>query len=247
MGQRRERRKVFGVVVRALSIVSGILAVFCVFGTVGNLSSGTVNVSDFIITAAFIAACWFAAKKAKDPARKERIRAKKEARTAEKAAKKEQKAAVAAERKRMQEQREAERMERVMADGGRKAEKAAKRAQREAEAEEWERKYKEQREINRLERERRARERIRDNTPVAAVVVAAQDKTKTSGGLGSAVVGGMIAGPVGAVVGASLGKKTTVTGQKVTFSVRYESGRTGVETVEVNSKRFKELSALLMK
>ena len=104
------------------------------------------------------------------------------------------------------------------------------------------------REQAKLERERRNRERIRDNTPVAAVVITAQDKTKTTGGLGSAVVGGMIAGPVGAVVGASVGKKKTqVTGQRVTFSVKYESGRTGVETVDVTSKRFRELSALLMK
>lgn len=109
-----------------------------------------------------------------------------------------------------------------------------------------------------LQKERRAEKtriraqkeatKFRDNNPVAAVVVASQDKTKTSGGLGRAVVGGAIAGPIGAVVGASTGKrKTEVTGQKVTFSVRYESGRTGVETVEVNSKRFKQLSALLVK
>lgn len=81
---------------------------------------------------------------------------------------------------------------------------------------------------------------------MSAVVVSTQDKTKTKGGFGGAVVGGMIAGPVGAIVGASASKKTVVTGQKVTFSVKYQSGRTGIETVDINSERFKQLSALLL-
>ena len=102
----------------------------------------------------------------------------------------------------------------------------------------------------RMAEERKLKERqkkVIDNWPVSAVIVSAQDKTKNKSGLGSAVVGGMIAGPVGAVVGASVGKKTVVTGQKVTFSVRYQSGRTGVETVEVGSARFELLSSLLLK
>ena len=110
-----------------------------------------------------------------------------------------------------------------------KAAKAAKKAEKQRE---WALKMKQERE---------------DHTPVAAVVVTAQDKLSTSGGLGGAVVGGLVAGPLGAVVGASAGKKTEVTGQKVTFSVKYASGRTGIETVDVKSKRFKELSALLVK
>ena len=99
------------------------------------------------------------------------------------------------------------------------------------------------------EEERKLKEcqkKTRDNWPVSAVIVSTQDKTKNKSGLGSAVVGGMIAGPVGAVVGASVGKKTVVTGQKVTFSVKYRSGRTGIETVDVCSERFKTLSALLL-
>jgi len=114
----------------------------------------------------------------------------------------------------------------------REEQKAAKAKLREEKSREWAIKMKKERE---------------DHTPVAAVVVTAQDKLSTSGGLGGAVVGGLIAGPVGAVVGASAGKKTEVTGQKVTFSVKYASGRTGIETVDVKSKRFKELSALLVK
>lgn len=239
-------RKVFGVVVKALSVVSGILAGLCVIGTVGNVASGVFNVSDFVITAFFAVLCWFVNKKAKDPVRLEKIKAKKEAKAAAKIAKKEQKAArVELREQEKLEQKEAKRLAKL--EDPRKAEKAAKKAERTAEAEEWLRKCEETREANRLEREQKERERIRDNTPVAAVVVTTQDKTRTSGGLGGAVVGGMIAGPVGAIVGASAGKKTEITGQKVTFSVKYQSGRTGVETVDVNSKRFKQLSALLVK
>lgn len=105
-------------------------------------------------------------------------------------------------------------------------------------------------EQRRIEEERKLKERqqkLRDNWPVSAVIVTTQDKTKNKSGLGRAVVGGMIAGPVGAVVGASVGKKTVVTGQTVTFSVKYQSGRTGIETVEVGSERFNFLSSLLLK
>lgn len=237
-------QKGFGVAVKALSIVSGILAALCAIGMLGNLVSGVFNASDFIIIAVFAVACWFAAKKAKDPERLEKIKAKKVDKAAVKAEKKERKAAKAEalEQKKI-EIRETKDIERAK----RETEKATQKAQRSAEAEEWLRKCEEAREANRLERERKNMERIRDNTPVAAVVVTAQDKTRTSSGLGSAVVGGMIAGPVGAIVGASAGKKTEITGQKVTFSVKYQSGRTGIETVDVNSKRFKQLSALLVK
>lgn len=102
----------------------------------------------------------------------------------------------------------------------------------------------------RMEEERKLKarqEKLRDNWPVSAVVISTQDKTKNKSGLGTAVIGGLVAGPLGAVVGASVGKKTVVTGQKVTFSVKYQSGRTGTETVDVGSERFKFLSSLLLK
>ena len=102
----------------------------------------------------------------------------------------------------------------------------------------------------RIEEERKLKERqqkLRDNWPVSAVIVTTQEKTKNKSGLGSAIVGGMLAGPAGAIVGASVGKKTVVTGQKVTFSVKYQSGRTGIETVEVGSESFNLLSSLLFK
>ena len=78
--------------------------------------------------------------------------------------------------------------------------------------------------------------RILDNTPVAAELVAIQEKMR-----GSVVVGGLTGGPIGAALGAYIGK------ERATFAVRYASGRTSVETVVVNSQRFKTLSAFLKK
>ena len=91
----------------------------------------------------------------------------------------------------------------------------------------------------------------RDHTPVSAVLITTQDRTKTSksavGAAGRAVIGGALLGPVGALAGAaSTGGKTKVVGQKATFSVKYASGRVGTETVEVGSTRFNELATLLL-
>lgn len=86
-----------------------------------------------------------------------------------------------------------------------------------------------------------------DNIPVSAKVITSSAETKTSGGLGGAVVGSLFGGVPGAIVGASVsGKRTTVTGEQVTFAVKYKSGRTGTETVKVGSKRFEELASLLI-
>lgn len=81
------------------------------------------------------------------------------------------------------------------------------------------------------------RQQTLDSTPVAAVLVAT-DEYKRPSRLTYTAIGGLMAGPVGVALGAHLGKKTA------TFSVRYASGRTGVETVDLNSVRFKKLSAL---
>lgn len=109
-------------------------------------------------------------------------------------------------------------------------------------------------ERERIAREARAEmekaERL-DNTPVSAMLISTQDRTKTSksavSAAGRAMIGGALLGPVGALAGAaSTGGKTKVVGQKATFSVKYASGRVGTETVEVGSTRFNELAALLL-
>ena len=80
------------------------------------------------------------------------------------------------------------------------------------------------------------RERLLDSTPVAAELISMNGKMR-----GATVVGGLTGGIPGAVVGAYLGK------QRATFAVQYASGRIDVETVAVNSQRFKILSAFLEK
>ena len=91
-----------------------------------------------------------------------------------------------------------------------------------------------------------------DHRAVSAVLISTLDETRSKksavGAAGRAVVGGALLGPVGALAGAATTKSNTkVVGQKATFSVKYASGRTGTETVDVRSKRFNELSALLHK
>ena len=78
--------------------------------------------------------------------------------------------------------------------------------------------------------------RILDKTPVAAELVSIQEKIR-----GGTAVGALTGGIPGAVLCAYLSK------ERATFLVRYASGRTSVETVIVNSARFKELSAFLKK
>lgn len=87
-----------------------------------------------------------------------------------------------------------------------------------------------------------------DNRAVSAVLISTQDETKTKKSAGRAIVGGALFGPAGAVVGAATAKeKTKVVGQKAVFSVKYASGRTGTETVEVGSERFEALAKLLVR
>ena len=86
-----------------------------------------------------------------------------------------------------------------------------------------------------------------DRLPVAAVIVNTKTETGKSA-LGTAArgaVGYALFGVFGAAVGVTSGKNR-VTSQKVTFSVRYASGRTGVEIVEVGTKRFEELARLVV-
>lgn len=117
------------------------------------------------------------------------------------------------------------------------------------------REYQELRERNRMlaERQKNAkgiREELarQDRTPVAAVLLSTRDvhgKSLSSTALRGAV-GYAIFGTFGAGVGIATAK-TKVVRQKATFSVRYESGRTAVRTVEVGSPEYRELAELLVK
>lgn len=83
-----------------------------------------------------------------------------------------------------------------------------------------------------------------DRRAVSAVLISTNNKKSGVGAAGRAVVGGALLGPVGAIAGAASG---TSKATKATFSVKYASGRVATETVDVNSGRFRELSALLHK
>lgn len=139
--------------------------------------------------------------------------------------------------------------------------RAYRQAQQEKARQDWE-ELRQEREKWRAEaplrKEKRKQEAYRkqmayhdDHLPVAAVLVTTKTNTETSKGvIGTAartLVGGALLGPFGAAVGLASGTATTRTvSQEVTFSVRYASGRTGIETVRTDSKRFKELARLLV-
>ena len=83
-----------------------------------------------------------------------------------------------------------------------------------------------------------------DRRVVSTVLISTDNKKSAVGAAGRAVVGGALLGPVGAIAGAASGKSKAA---KATFSVKYASGRTATETVDIGSRRFNELSALLHK
>lgn len=89
-------------------------------------------------------------------------------------------------------------------------------------------------------KEAEKRKQALDNRAVATALIWSDEHVRHPGSFGSAVIGLLVGGPAGAAVGAYLGKRTAK------FAVQYASGRTGYETVDVNSERFKELSALLI-
>ena len=95
-------------------------------------------------------------------------------------------------------------------------------------------------------REMYRRKELVDSIPVSAEFIKTDTKNKRMGTLGGAAVGTFFGGPVGAVVGAVLGKGMVYSSkQTATFSVEYASGRTAIETVDVNSKRFENLRDLV--
>lgn len=128
--------------------------------------------------------------------------------------------------------------------------KAAEEKSRQ-EYEKWRAEAPLRKEKRKLEAHRKQMEYHDDHLPVAAVLVTTKTHTETSkGAIGTAartLVGGALFGTFGAAVGLASGRAETRTvSQEVTFSVRYASGRTGIETVQTDSKRFKELARLLV-
>ncbi len=114
--------------------------------------------------------------------------------------------------------------------------------------------YQELREQNRrlAERQKNAKQiraeiERRDRTPVSTVLISTRDITGKSltGTAARAAIGYALFGVFGAGVGMTTAK-TKVVGQKATFSVKYESGRTAVKTVDVGSSEFNELAKLLV-
>ncbi len=79
---------------------------------------------------------------------------------------------------------------------------------------------------------------------VSVVLISTNSKKSSADAAGRAFVGGALLGPVGAIAGAATGTSKATT---ATFSVKYASGRTAVETVNIGSNRFRELSAFLHK
>ena len=91
-----------------------------------------------------------------------------------------------------------------------------------------------------LEAERQEREAKRKAKVTIAEVkyLGAGRQTQSGGGLGGAIVGGMVAGPLGAVVGATAKKNDD---QKQRFAVKYGDGRIEIKEVHPNSWEYKEL------
>lgn len=105
---------------------------------------------------------------------------------------------------------------------------------------EWPRDKTLKKELRRREQERKAD----DKRPVSAVLIGTTEHRSALSTVTRAMVGGAFLGIAGALGGAASGASRPT---HATFSVKYASGRVATETVEVNSQRFRELSALLHK
>lgn len=103
----------------------------------------------------------------------------------------------------------------------------AKEARRKAQQERYER-----------EAEARRLAKQRAKTIVEVKMLGTGATSQKRGGLGGALLGGFVAGPVGAVVGATI---PTNGEQKVRFAVKYGDGRVEVKELHPNSWEYKEL------
>ena len=92
----------------------------------------------------------------------------------------------------------------------------------------------------------RERKRL-DTTPVAAVLISVQNEhgKEVLGTAARGLIGSALGGVYGAALGIAAGRANSRY-KTATFSVKYESGREGVETVKVDTPRFKELAELLI-
>ena len=97
------------------------------------------------------------------------------------------------------------------------------------------------------DREAEQERKRRDTTPVAAVLISVQSEygKKVVGTAARGLIGAALGGTFGAAVGIATGR-VKGNAKTATFSVKYESGRKGLETVNVNTPRFKELATLLV-
>ena len=97
------------------------------------------------------------------------------------------------------------------------------------------------------DREAEQERKRRDTIPVAAVLISVQSEygKKVVGTAARGLIGAALGGTFGAAVGIATGRAKG-NAKTATFSVKYESGRKGLETVNVNTPRFKELATLLV-
>lgn len=93
-------------------------------------------------------------------------------------------------------------------------------------------------EERRKELQQKEIERQKKKQIVEVKYLGAGATTQKRGGLGGAVVGGFIAGPLGAVVGASIPKNAEGLQR---FAVKYGDGRVVIKEVHPNSWEYKEL------
>lgn len=107
--------------------------------------------------------------------------------------------------------------------------------------------WQDMRESNARYREAERERKRLDNIPVAAVLISVQSEygKKVIGTAARGMIGAVLGGTFGAAVGIATGRAKG-RAKTATFSVKYESGRKGLETVNVNTPRFKELATLLV-